>query len=82
MVNCLENIIEIVPIDLRHVDALQRLPAIHKDPFDRIIVATAIADGYTLATSDKTILQHGADTLDIGSEFLIRSPLLANLGGK
>ncbi len=61
-----ENLIEIMPIDLRHVDALSRLPPIHKDPFDRIIVATAMADGYTLATSDKVIIKYDVYTLDTG----------------
>ena len=59
------NLLEILPIELRHADMLPRLPPIHKDPFDRIIVATAMADGYTLATADRTILQYPVETLSI-----------------
>jgi PIN domain nuclease of toxin-antitoxin system len=34
-----------LPIRLGHVRALRRLPEHHRDPFDRILVAQAIAEG-------------------------------------
>ena len=34
-----------------------------RDPFDRLITATAIADGARLLTADKTILTHFADAV-------------------
>jgi PIN domain nuclease of toxin-antitoxin system len=38
-----------------HAVAVDLLPAIHKDPFDRILVARSIVEGITLLTSDKTV---------------------------
>ena len=35
------NSIEILPVTLAHVLALENLPAYHKDPFDRLLVAQA-----------------------------------------
>lgn len=37
----LKEIIEILPVTLAHVLALENLPAYHKDPFDRLLVAQA-----------------------------------------
>lgn len=35
------NQIEVLPVNLAHVLALESLPAHHKDPFDRILIAQA-----------------------------------------
>ena len=45
-------------ITSRHVLFIADLPLIHKDPFDRILVAQAKAEGVTLLTSDKTVSQY------------------------
>lgn len=42
-----------------HAAALARLPAIHKDPFDRLLLAQATAEGITLLTSDETVSRYG-----------------------
>jgi PIN domain nuclease of toxin-antitoxin system len=39
----------------QHIGALSALPPIHKDPFDRILIAQAIAEGLTLVTTDTAI---------------------------
>jgi len=44
-----------VPIDSRIAWQSAQLPAIHRDPFDRIIIATAQAHGMTILTKDRTI---------------------------
>jgi PIN domain nuclease of toxin-antitoxin system len=38
-----------------HAAALAGLPPIHKDPFDRMLIAQAIVEGFTLLTSDRRI---------------------------
>lgn len=38
-----------------HVLAMEGLPSIHKDPFDRLLVAQATAEGMTLLTSDSNV---------------------------
>jgi PIN domain nuclease of toxin-antitoxin system len=37
--NTQENNIQLLPIDLSHINYLEQLPSHHKDPFDRIIIA-------------------------------------------
>jgi len=44
-----------VPIDVRIALASTQLPPIHRDPFDRIIIATAQAHNMTILTKDRTI---------------------------
>ncbi|MFQ6093034.1 MAG: type II toxin-antitoxin system VapC family toxin [bacterium] len=46
------NNIEVLPIILGHVLALQDLPAHHKGRFDRLLIAQANAEGATLVSSD------------------------------
>ncbi len=42
-----------------HIRVLAGLPELHKDPFDRILVAQALADGMTLATKDAVLARYG-----------------------
>ena len=44
-----------VPIDVRIALASTQLPPIHRDPFDRIIIATAQVHKMTILTKDRTI---------------------------
>jgi PIN domain nuclease of toxin-antitoxin system len=41
-----------VPVSARHAAAVGGLPDIHKDPFDRLLVAQATLEGLILLTSD------------------------------
>ena len=54
----------LLELPLDEVAALQisRLPAIHKDPFDRMLVCQAIAHGLTIVTPDAQISQYPALT--------------------
>lgn len=47
-----------LPIGGDHVVAIESLPAIHKDPFDRILVAQATVEGITLLTTDSLVGQY------------------------
>ena len=40
-----------------------RLPSLHRDPFDRLLVSQAIVHGMTILTSDRLITQYPARTL-------------------
>lgn len=44
-------------------DIVKTLPGIHKDPFDRIIIAQAMADGMTVITKDGYIPQYAVETV-------------------
>jgi PIN domain nuclease of toxin-antitoxin system len=41
-----------------HAVAVTSLPPIHKDPFDRLIVAQAMMEGITLVTSDQVVSEY------------------------
>ena len=55
--------VQLLPITLDHIDALSRLPAHHRDPFDRMLVAQAVHEGLTLVTSDEIIAKYPAPVL-------------------
>lgn len=46
-----------------HAELAAQLPAIHKDPFDRMLVAQAISEKLTLVTRDDLICQYLVDVL-------------------
>ncbi len=43
-----------------HAVAVANLPPLHRDPFDRILVAQSIVEGITLLTSDPRVAQYPA----------------------
>ena len=47
-----------IPIQSTHAFEVESLPLIHKDPFDRILIAQAIVEGITLLTADPVIAQY------------------------
>jgi PIN domain nuclease of toxin-antitoxin system len=47
-----------LPITSAHAAALGGLPPIHRDPFDRMLVAQAIVEGLTLVTSDPAVAKY------------------------
>lgn len=46
------NGFSLLPVELRHLRVLETLPYHHRDPFDRLLVAQAQADGLVVVTSD------------------------------
>ena len=55
------------PLLLRpqHIAAVYALPPIHKDPFDRMLIAQAVAEGLALVTTDKEIARYASKTLRV-----------------
>ena len=50
-------------IGFEHTRRAGALPPIHRDPFDRMLVAQALEDGYTIVTRDPAIGCYAAPTL-------------------
>lgn len=50
--------VEQVPINFQIASQAGRLPPLHKDPFDRLIIATACEYRMTLVTPDRAIRQY------------------------
>jgi PIN domain nuclease of toxin-antitoxin system len=46
---------EVLPIRASHISAIATLPNIHRDPFDRILIAQSNVEGYPLVTCDEKI---------------------------
>ena len=53
----------VLPIRASHVAALAALPALHRDPFDRILIAQAVAEGLDFVTSDESIRAYPLRTI-------------------
>ena len=54
-----------LPITSAHAVAVDMLPPLHKDPFDRILVAQAVTEGITLLTSDAIVAQYPAPIMRV-----------------
>jgi PIN domain nuclease of toxin-antitoxin system len=54
----LENGYTELPVTGAHATATAGLPAIHRDPFDRMLIAQAIAEELTLVTSDQAVAKY------------------------
>ena len=55
---CSRNDLPILPIDAAIAAASTELPDLHRDPFDRLLVATALERRLVLVTPDQTISQY------------------------
>jgi PIN domain nuclease of toxin-antitoxin system len=53
-----ENPIEIIPVLPGHVEKVENLPYIHGDPFDRVIISTALCEGMAILTADENIRKY------------------------
>jgi PIN domain nuclease of toxin-antitoxin system len=54
----LDNGCEELPITALHGAAVAGLPPVHRDPFDRILVAQAMVEGFTLLTTDAILARY------------------------
>jgi PIN domain nuclease of toxin-antitoxin system len=57
------NRFTLLPISAAHVFALDRLPAAHRDPFDRILAAQTLAEAVVLITRDPAFRSFPVQTL-------------------
>lgn len=54
----LQNGFELLPLRFEHFIGLSKLADIHKDPFDRILIAQALCENLRLISSDKNFSQY------------------------
>ena len=60
---CEKEQFDILPIKPFHLDEIGRLPAIHGDPFDRLIISQAISENLVIITKDGTIPMYNVKVL-------------------
>lgn len=59
----LESGADLIDVSLGQTLKVEQLPLLHGDPFDRLLVATALADTYRLVTSDRALAAYGDHVL-------------------
>ncbi len=52
-----------LPVLFRHAEALAALPPLHRDPFDRLLVAQAHAEKLTIVTRDALVSQYAVKVI-------------------
>ena len=52
------NGLQVLPVTLAHTLAVEGLPAIHKDPFDRVLIAQTNVEGAQLVSADQVVRQY------------------------
>ena len=60
---CMMYGINILPIKTQYLERIQRLPMIHGDPFDRLIISTALEEKLVLITHDANIIKYEVELL-------------------
>lgn len=58
-----ENRFDPLPVTIEHTTSLASLPHIHRDPFDRMLIAQSIYEDMTLVTDDPVIQHYNVRTL-------------------
>ncbi len=56
---------EPLPVTFDHAERAGALPAHHRDPFDRMLVAQALAEGLTIVTHDPAFEPYGVQLLRV-----------------
>jgi len=56
-----QNEFMLLPITFQHTRELLSLPMLHRDPFDRLMIAQSITEGMTFLTRDANIHQYAVD---------------------
>jgi PIN domain nuclease of toxin-antitoxin system len=57
------NQLNLLPVELKHVLALDALPFHHKDPFDRLLMAQSIEEELTLVSADSQFTAYSVKLL-------------------
>ena len=57
------NRFDILPIEPKHAAVLTTLPLHHRDPFDRLLIGQAVAEGISIVSSDAAFDAYGVERL-------------------
>ena len=60
---CREQSFALLGIEPFHAEQAASLPMLHRDPFDRMLVAQAHAEGLTIVTADAALRRYGVRTM-------------------
>ena len=57
-----QNSFELIPISTAHIAELERLAIVHRDPFDRMLVAQAMVEDLIIVTRNENIPKYNIKT--------------------
>lgn len=57
--------IDELPVRIQHAVAMRRLPALHRDPFDRLLIAQAQVEQLTVVTRDEKFRRYDVALLEV-----------------
>ena len=57
------NAVDILPIELKHLSSVIKLPFHHRDPFDRLIIAQSITEDLPVISSDKAFQMYPIEAI-------------------
>ena len=58
-----ENGFTELPVLVRHAQRVRTLPTLHRDPFDRLLIAQAQAEGLRIVTRDEAVIGYGVPSI-------------------
>jgi len=58
--------VRVLPLEAHQALAVGGLPIHHRDPFDRLLIAQALAERMTLVSADRRFADYGASLIDAG----------------
>ena len=61
---CADAGFEELPVTFSHAGAVTRLKRVHRDPFDRLLVAQARVEGLTIVTRDPVFARYGVRVVE------------------
>ncbi len=57
------NHVRLLPVSLSHVLRVEELPLHHRDPFDRLLIAQSIEEGWPIITADPWFARYPVDVI-------------------
>ena len=57
------NHVRLLPVSLSHVLRIEELPLHHRDPFDRLLIAQSIEEGWPIITADPWFTRYPVDVI-------------------
>jgi PIN domain nuclease of toxin-antitoxin system len=57
------NGVRVLPVSLSHVLQVESLPLHHRDPFDRLLIAQSIEEGWPIVTADPWFKRYAVDVI-------------------
>jgi len=58
-----KNDFDLIDVSLKHVKSVKDLPFIHRDPFDRMLVAQAMVEDMAIITVDENIMKYNVSVI-------------------